>query len=320
MSNDAPLPENQPLLFDLTDFPIVTILPAEPPVKPIDYPVWTDNKARFIMRYLRYFVFITKHGTYIDGFAGPQEECLTDCWAAKLVLESEPRWIRHFHLCDEKKSQVALLDQLKAAQPDRSSSGSKIVRDIQTYRGDFNTKVDEILRTGDITEKEATFCLLDQRTFECHWSTVETLARYKKSGHKIELFYFLANGWLERALSGQKDLDVLARWWGQDDWTELRKMSRDERRDALVLRMKRDLGYQSVKAWPIYERQDGGAVMYYMIHATDHPEGPKQMSRAYRNTVLPLEPIEQRRLELFPETKAPSSDVPPEPSEGQRRA
>ena len=51
--------------------------------------------------------------------------------------------------------------------------------------------------------------------------------------------------------------------------------------------------------------------MYYMIHATDHPEGPKQMSRAYRNTVLPLEPIEQLRLELFPETKAPSSDVPP---------
>ena len=83
---------------------------------------------------------------------------------------------------------------------------------------------------------------------------MEKLARYKKSGHKIELFYFLANGWLERALSGQKDLDVLARWWGQDDWTELRKMSRDERRDALVLRMKRDLGYQSVKAWPIYER------------------------------------------------------------------
>ena len=80
-------------------------------------------------------------------------------------------------------------------------------------------------------------------------------------------------------------------------------MSRDERRDALVLRMKRDLGYQSVIAsLPIRPTlTDGGAVMYYMIHATDHPEGPKQMSRAYRNTVLPLEPIEQLRLELFPE-------------------
>jgi hypothetical protein len=41
--------------------------------KPFDYPVWTRNKARLVQRYLRYFVFITRHGTYIDGFAGPQE-------------------------------------------------------------------------------------------------------------------------------------------------------------------------------------------------------------------------------------------------------
>jgi three-Cys-motif partner protein len=103
------------------------------------------------------------------------------------------------------------------------------------------------LRSSDITEKEATFCLLDQRTFECDWATVEKLARFKTAGHKIELFYFLANGWLERALAAQKDLDKLARWWGNDDWPLLRKMSREERRDELVLRIKRDLGYQSVK-------------------------------------------------------------------------
>ena len=140
---------------------------------------------------------------------------------------------------------------------------------------------------------------------------MEKLARYKKSGHKIELFYFLANGWLERALSGQKDLDVLARWWGQDDWTELRKMSRDERRDALVLRMKRDLGYQSVKAWPIYERQDGGAVMYYMILP---PTTLKDRSKC-------LEPIATRcchssqsnnsDLSYFPRLKLPPLMYPP---------
>src|ERR1022692_4195200 len=146
--------ENGQSVIDLPEQPPAP--PQEPKVISPTTPVWTDNKSHFIMRYLRYFVFITKHGTYIDGFAGPQEECLTDCWAAKLVLESEPRWIRHFHLCDEKKSQVALLDQLKAVQPEKTSTGSKIVRDINTYRGDFNTKVDEILKTGSITEKEAT--------------------------------------------------------------------------------------------------------------------------------------------------------------------
>ena len=306
---DAPPLEAQQFLFEAREFPPFDDLPAEPNLRTIDRPVWTDNKAHFIMRYLRYFVFITKHGTYIDGFAGPQEERMCDTWAARLVLESEPKWMRHFHLCDEKRSQVALLEHLKAAQPLVSASGVKISRDVTIYHGDFNDKLNEILLGANITEKEATFCLLDQRTFECQWVTLEQLARYKPSGHKIEIFYFLANGWLERALAAQKDLDVLARWWGRDDWTELRAMSRDERRDVLVGRFKCDLGYQSVKAWPIYERDNGGAVMYYMIHATDHPEAPKLMSRAYRNTVSPLEPIEQLDLGLFPESKGATPSI-----------
>lgn len=249
------------------------------------------------MRYLRYFVFITHHGTYIDGFAGPQEEHECDCWAAKLVLSSEPRWLRHFHLCDLKRTQVALLRKLKASQPSTDSNGNKLNRDIHIYQGDINLKIDEILAKSQITDKEATFCLLDQRTFECEWRTVEKIASFKKSGNKIELFYFLANSWLERALSGQKDLEKLAKWWGRDDWASLKEMARETRRDELVLRMKRDLGYKSVKAWPIYERQDGGIVMYYMIHATDHPEGPKLMTRAYCNTVMPSEPAEQFEME-----------------------
>lgn len=61
-------------------------------------------------------------------------------------------------------------------------------------------------------------------------------------------------------------------------------------------RLKQEFGYKSVKAWPIFERENGGAIMYYRIHATDHPEGPKFMSRAYRRAVLPSEPIEQLKL------------------------
>jgi three-Cys-motif partner protein len=266
-----------------------------------------DNKARFIMLYLRYFVYITHHGTYIDGFAGPQAECDTDSWAAKLVLESRPRWIRHVHLCDANKSQVKRLRELKAAQPKTDDLGREINRDIHIHHGDFNREIDAILGSGEIGENEATFCLLDQRTFECDWQTVEKLARYKKSGNKIELFYFLANGWLERALAGQKDADKLARWWGRDDCTKLKGMSREERRDAIVNRLKADFEYESVKAYPIYKREGGGAIMYYMIHATDHPEGPMQMARAYRNTVRPVDPPEDMQLDLFAEPKVPES-------------
>ena len=39
--------------------------------------------------------------------------------------------------------------------------------------------------------------------------------------------------------------------------------------------------------------------MYYMIHATDHPEAPALMNRAYHKAVTPIEPAEQ--MALFPE-------------------
>jgi len=77
-----------------------------------------------------------------------------------------------------------------------------------------------------------------------------------------------------------------------------------------VQRLKEDFGYQSVKAYPIYKREGGGAIMYYMIHATDHPEGPVQMARAYRNTVRPVDAPEDTQLDLDlfpPDPKAPES-------------
>jgi hypothetical protein len=36
-----------------------------------------------------------------------------------------------------------------------------------------------------------------------------------------------------------------------------------------------------VKAWPILGRFHGARIMYFMIHATDHLEAPKLMTRAY---------------------------------------
>jgi hypothetical protein len=84
--------------------------------------------------------------------------------------------------------------------------------------------------------------------------------------------------------------------------------------------MKKELGYKSVKAWPIYERENGGAIMYYLIHATDHPEAPKFMSRAYRHAVYPLEPLEQLKLELESESKGPQTQPPLPPLDTKRSA
>ncbi len=214
---------------------------------------------------------MTHHGTYIDGFAGPQSPQAPETWAANLVLEIHPPWFRHFYLYELDADKFQALEDLRQRHADRH---------VVPRHGDFNRLVDDLLASGQITEKEATFCLLDQQTFECHWTTVQKLARHKQ-GYKIELFYFLAQGWLDRAFENQKDKARLQWWWGGPGWQELRARRSWDRAVFMTDRFRRELGYASVKPWPIYGAEHGGPTMYYMIHATDHPEAPKLMDRAW---------------------------------------
>jgi three-Cys-motif partner protein len=272
--------------------------PVEPEVKRPRHPIWTENKAKLIQRYLHYFVMVTHHGTYIDGFAGPQDDGKHDMWSAKLVLEHEPRWLRQFYLFDKNRKQVEHLEQLRDAQPPMPKG---LKREVKVTRGDFNVEIEKLLAGRPIKDKEATFCLLDQRTFECKWKTLHVLAAYKPQGfHKIELFYFLPNHWLDRSVAAlTKNVHRGADWWGRDDWSTLQGMSGVDRAALFATRFKKELGYASAKAYPIMERANGGSVMYYMIHATDHPAAPALMARAYAKAVTPLEPVEQLSLEAL---------------------
>ncbi len=252
--------------------------------KPIEYPVWTERKAKLIQHYLYLFVQITKHGTYIDGFAGPQNEKDQESWAAKLAIDCEPKWMRNFYLFDKNKKQYECLIQLKNSQPDEPS------REINVECGDFNKLVHKFFKKWPIGKKEATFCLLDQRTFECHWSTVEAIAKHKKSGYKIEIFYFLPISWLDRAFSGLKKnkKKILKAWWGRDDWEKIINDRNSNRVLLFCKRFQKDLEYNYVDPWPIYEKRGGGRIMYYMIHATDHPAAPKLMRRSYEAAIKHL--------------------------------
>lgn len=275
--SDLPPPGAKPLLF-----------------KTQSRPLWTENKAKLIERYLFYFVLVTKHGAYIDGFAGPQNPQNPESWACKLVLESKPQFLREFWLCELSDEGYAGLKSMVEATPKPKN------RKIHLRHGDFNKKVHEILRDCDITTNTASFCLLDQRTFECEWSTVQALASFKTDGHKIELFYFLATGWLDRSIAGTtKNLELLDRWWGNDGWKHLRKIKGHPRAELVAKRFRDELGYAHAYAWPIYERDKGvGRVMYHMIHATDHPEAPKLMNRAYFNATKSREPLDKLQMDL----------------------
>jgi three-Cys-motif partner protein len=269
-------------------------LPKEqPPEKPLLYsikrPLWTANKAKLIQRYLRTFVFITHHGTYIDLFTGPQEPKQLDTWAAKLVVEIEPKWLRHFYLFEKHAKRIQQIEQLKLENSDRH---------IEPFPGDCNVRIHELLDRKSIREKEATFCLLDQRTFQCHWTTVTALATYKTEGNKIELFYFFPKAWYERAIAGIRNTDILKRWWGRDDWKRVLAWRAMKCVNEMEQRFRTELGYKSARAFPIYKDPQGRSIMYWMIHATDHPEAPTEMLRAYNAVGLGL-PAETKEQLMF---------------------
>jgi three-Cys-motif partner protein len=259
-------------------------------------PIWTECKAKLIERSLYYFVLITHNGTYIDGFAGPQETDKPEMWAAKLVIESRPRWLRKFHLFELADSSVDSLKNLRDSQPPRDKTKNEPRRTIEIHPGDFNENISGVLKTHPVGDKEASFCLLDQRTFECDWKSVRTIATHKGGGNKIEIFYFFPEGWIDRSIAALKidKEERLKRWWGDASWQELVKISGAVRGQYVADRFRNELKYKYSYPFPIYEKPDeGGRVMYYMVHASDHDDASKLMSRAYAKALDIKESPEQ---------------------------
>jgi three-Cys-motif partner protein len=262
---------------DKWEIPPVTSNTVE--IDSLPSPIWTETKAQLIAHYLRLFLMITKHGAYIDGFAGPQDRTNPESWAAKLVVEMLPPWMKAFFLCELDNESHADLVAMILAQP--KVHGRKILH----KHADFNHWVDEVLSSGTITDKTASFALLDQRSTQCHWATVEKLAAHKRGPTKIELFYFFPTGWVHRSVSETKDKAILDAWWGDRDWQRIESVRQDQAA-GLFLKKIQNLGYRDVKSWPICAREFGaGKTMYHMIHATDHLEAPKLMFRAYKNLI-----------------------------------
>lgn len=183
-------PDADGCLFDINKYPT---RPLPVWVSTLQRRVWTASKAQLIQRYLKLFVMITHHGYYIDAFAGPQNENRESSWAAKQVLEMTPKWFRKFTLCEIGQKGLACLRELKEAE----AKGDN--RPVDIVAGDSNTELPRYLAANPTKEKMATFCLLDQRTTECDWATVQAVAQHKQAGHKVEIFTFSHHGGLNVA-------------------------------------------------------------------------------------------------------------------------
>ena len=270
-------------LFDVTPF---TGAHVEKRFRATDIPIWTRNKAQFIARYVKTFTYVTKHGTYLDLFAGPQhEESSEVSWAAKLVMENEPARIRNYYLFDKEGQQIEHLEGLKKQYLLRDSKTRK--HKIHVVSGDCNQTLPASLKGHPIREREASFCLLDQRSTECDWETVKCVANHKgfNGGNKIELFYFLAQGWIDRTIkSWRKDVEERCeRWWGRPGVYDFLKLNSHERGRFMAERFKSEFGYAYSYPFPIQQEGVQGRIMFWMIHASDHPRAPDLMWQAYRH-------------------------------------
>jgi len=259
-----------------------SVLPPETPALALAMaeraPAQTDAKSRLIAEYLTRFQLVTRGGLYIDGFAAPQSRMHPEAWTARRVLEIKPPRLRTFWLCDIDPPGCQQLRELK-----RFHNGTPKVRKVFVFEGDFNRRVDEILMSGRIHKRTAVFVLLDQRNTECHWTTVRKLARFK-SQTKIEVLYFLGIGWLLRSLKVSQRPERLVeidRWWGSDSWHDLKNMSQLAISTLMAERFQKELGYRFANVWPVFLSEDGQRVPFVLIHASDHPEAPILMRRAY---------------------------------------
>ena len=235
--------------------------------------LWTAEKAALIDEYIHLFLLVTKHGVYVDLFAGPQRVGDTESWSVRRVLERRTEGnpsIRHFAVCDKDREQAERLRELGSDHPS-----------FRVYVGDVNEEIQTILEEAPIGPNTACFCLIDQRTFECHWLTVQAVAQHKAEGRKIELFYFLAQGWLDRAQS-KASPEKLRAWWGEGDYRHFLRLRSYERANALCQRFRDELNYEYAMPFAIQENGPNSRTMYYMVHASDHRRAAELMSQAYR--------------------------------------
>ena len=254
--------------------------PEKKPANPVELSgrVWTEQKSQLIAEYLHRFLHVTKSGTYIDLFAGPQSGAYDEDWSIKRVIERRDKGpnLRYFAACDNNPEQIKRLEKLRDTCADRPFA-------FNIYHGDANKQINRMLR--EARTDLPSFCLMDQRTFECDWATVKTVAEYKAADkYKIEIFYFLAEAWLDRAWKSRKYHETLRHWWGRDDFLEFFALRNVYRADALKQRFIAEFGYKYVQPWSIHKKGDQGRTMYYMIHASDHHRATRLMSEAY-NTV-----------------------------------
>jgi three-Cys-motif partner protein len=279
---------------------------------------WTRGKLELLRRYLDAFTTASKSQDeilYLDLFGGQptNRERLTEqdldgsARIALGVVDAPFSRLRFFEL----EPYAGLLrGSLQLDFPGR---------DLEVVPGDCNQTIGSALASLANVNWAPTFAFVDPNGPDVHWSTIESLAQFKKPGRpKTEIWLLLAAGMFIRTLPTHgdvRDVDAvkLDHMYGTDLWRVIYQArvrgelapseARDEYVNLMRWRLENVLGYEWTHPLEIFNER--GHSIYHMVFATDHPAGNKIMTDLYNKaaTEFPAmrEAARRRRARLAQE-------------------
>jgi three-Cys-motif partner protein len=271
---------------------------------------WSLHKLDILGDYLSAFNTASKRAgktVYLDLFAGtPDNESRETgepvMGSVRRALDAAPPFAR-LYFFDPPAEARALDAALRAEYPGREFS---------VIPGDCNTELPHALtdiRSVDL-DWAPTFAFLDPDNLNVEWSTLETLAAFKRGRkYKVELWVLCFSSAMPRVLTTRDEPDavgsqLLTGFFGTDQWREIHRaratdaidagQAREEYVNLLRWRLQHVLGYQYTLA---FEVKNVRGPLYHLVFATDNDAGFKIMQDLYSKAARDHEPMRREARE-----------------------
>jgi three-Cys-motif partner protein len=271
---------------------------------------WSVHKLDILGDYLNAFNTASKRAgktVYLDLFAGTAENEARETGepvmgSARRALDAAPPFTR-LYFFDPPAEARALDAALRADYPGR---------EFGVIPGNSNTELPRALgdiRSADL-EWAPTLAFLDPDNLNIEWSTLETLAAFKRDRkYKVELWILCFSSAMPRVLTTRDEPDavgsaLLSNFFGTDQWRDIHRaratgvigasQAREEYVTLLRWRLQHVLGYQHTLA---FEVKNVRGPLYHLVFATDNDAGFTIMQDLYAKAAREHEPMRREARE-----------------------
>ena len=261
---------------------------------------WTVSKLDLLHQYLNAFTTALKRQpelVYLDLFGGQPDnrERYTENQfdgSARIALTIEEPPFTRLRFFELEPYATRLATSLRSDFADR---------DLSVVSGDCNETIHEELSKLRHISWAPTFAFIDPNGPDINWNTLKSLAQFKQSKYKVEIFLLFAIGMFTRTLIkdgsvSDSDSRKLTNMYGNDQWKRIYDArvdgqlepgeAREEYVNLMRWQLEQDLGYRWTH--PLAIHNEGNTLIYYMIFATDNEAGTKIMTHIYRQAAAKI--------------------------------